>query len=493
MLLFPSKYFPKQLFLRFVTLQLLAVLPTLLIAAILARASVEKRLEGVTNVADAAAIFDHTMIALALFTAAAITAIAFWTGYRFMLPLGRILVKARSIQHRDYAAGQLREEEAHEEPSEWSDLETTLHKIGREMQSHDRSLSRERELGEAVMSALSEGVAAVDKAGNLLFYNSQFAVLFEPNKQEHSRLSSFIRSPEVLEAFRETLKDGNARQISLQLRLKGEGSARHFSLSVAPLRQDNDASSRNGRQADIYGAIGIFHDFTELRRMDQVRIDFVANVSHELRTPLTAIKGYAQTLKDDAPEGDPARKFLETIERNTDRLIALVHDLLNLSSLESGAEIEREHIQLAELTNRVLGQLETLRTAKGHEIAVSVATPTLFADPKRVEQVVYNLIENAIKYVPPGGKVDVEWREGESGGTQLVVTDNGLGIPPEHHGRVFERFYRIDSGRSREQGGTGLGLAIVKHIMQRHGGKVSVQAGAGARGSRFVCEFPAGK
>jgi two-component system phosphate regulon sensor histidine kinase PhoR len=313
--------------------------------------------------------------------------------------------------------------------------------------------------------------------------------MFDPIKQAHARLSDFIRSPEVLEAFRETLKDGNARQISLQLRLKGEGSVRHFSLSVAPLRQD---SSEAAQQADLYGAIGVFHDLTELRRMDQVRIDFVANVSHELRSPLTAIKGYAQTLKEDMPVDGSSRKFLETIERNTDRLIALVHDLLNLSSLESGAEIEREPIPLTELTNRVLSQLESLRTAKRHEIAVEVGATTLYADPKRVEQVVYNLVENAIKYVPPGGKIDVSWHE-EGGGIQLEVSDNGPGVPLEHHGRVFERFYRVDSGRSRDQGGTGLGLAIVKHIMQRHGGKVSVDTGPDGHGSRFVCDFPLGR
>lgn len=481
-----SPYFPKQLFLRFVTVQLFSILATLFVAAVLARAYLSKNLGHLQNVADATALFDHTMVILASFTALAITAISFWTGYRFMLPLGRIIVKARSIHRRDYA-GQNREEFSHEEPSEWSDLESTLHKISREMQRRDRSLSREREQGEAVMSALSEAVAAVDNTGSLLFYNSQFAVLFGPGKRIDARLSDFIRSPEVLETFRETLKDGQARQISIQLRLKSEGATRHFSLSVAPLRQDGENAAN-----EQYGAIGVFHDLTELRRMDQVRIDFVANVSHELRTPLTAIKGYAQTLKDDMPADSTSRKFLETIERNTDRLIALVHDLLNLSSLESGADIEREQIPLADLTARVLGQLETVRAAKRHDIVVRTNTPLLFADPKRVDQVLYNLVENAIKYVPAAGRIEVEWRATENG-VQLVVTDDGPGIPPEHHNRVFERFYRVDSGRSRDQGGTGLGLAIVKHILQRHGGKVTLQAGPNGRGSRFVCDFPGGR
>ncbi|MGZ3737662.1 MAG: histidine kinase dimerization/phospho-acceptor domain-containing protein, partial [Bdellovibrionota bacterium] len=423
MLFFRSKYFPKQLFLRFVTIQLLSILPVLLMAALVARAYVHEHLDQVHTVEDTTALFDHTMLILASFCGAAITGIVVWTGYRLVLPLGRILVKARLIQRRDYSQP-VRDEDALDEPSEWSDLETTLHKIGRDMQNRDHSLTREREQIEAVMSALSEAVAAVDKTGTLIFYNSQFAVLFGPGKQTDARLSDFIRSPEVLETFRETLKDGKTRQISTQLRLKGEGLARFFALSVAPLHQGNENIA--------YGAIGVFHDLTELRRMDQVRIDFVANVSHELRTPLTAIKGYAQTLKDDADPADPSRKYLETIEHNTDRLIALVHDLLNLSSLESGADIEREQIQLADLTARVLGQLDSLRAAKGHEITTTVETPTLLADPKRVEQVLFNLVENAIKYVPAGGKITVSWTLEEEG-VQLAVTDNGPGIPPEHH------------------------------------------------------------
>jgi two-component system phosphate regulon sensor histidine kinase PhoR len=480
---FQPNYFPKQLFFRFVALQMLGLLPTLLVAAILARAYVSTHISALQTVEETAALFDKAMFFLASFTVAAITGISLWTGYRLVLPLGRILVKARSIQRRDYAA-HLREEEpaVTDEPSEWSDLETTLHKIEREMQSKDRSLLREREQVETVMSALTEAVAAVDQQGNMLFYNSQFALLFGPGPRD-SRLSDFIRSPDVLEGFWETLKDGKARQIGTQLRLKGKSNARYFSLSIAPLQQGNEK---------LYGVIGVFHDLSELRRMDQVRIDFVANVSHELRTPLTAIKGYAQTLKEDLPEGNSSRRFLETIERNTDRLIALVHDLLNLSSLESGADIEREEIRTEELTARVLAQLESLRASRRHEIAVISEVPTLWADPKRMEQVIFNLVENSIKYVPPGGKITVEWAPFKDT-VQLRVSDNGPGIPPEHHSRVFERFYRVDSSRSRDQGGTGLGLAIVKHIMQRHGGNASVQSGPDGRGAVFLCSFPLGR
>ncbi len=474
------RYFPKQLFFRFL-LQQASLIPLVFLALLALRAYVAISLVEHSEPAQFLFLVDRGIAAVALLTAGMILGIALWSGYRLVLPLGRILVKARSIQRREYQA---REEDTDglEEPSEWSDLESMLHKIGREMQSKDTSISRERRQVEAVMSALTEAVAAVDKTGTLLFHNTRFAILFGQGKKD-SRLSDFLRSPDVLEAFRETLKDATPRQVSTQLRLRNENSPRHFSLSIAPLRQENDS---------LYGAIGVFHDITELRHMDQVRIDFVANVSHELRSPLTSIKGYAQTLKMDLSEESASRKFLDTIERNTDRLIALTHDLLNLSSLESGVELEQEEIRLEDLTNRVLAQVENQRAAKQHQIISTVSTPLLCADPKRIEQVMVNLIENSIKYVPAGGKIGVEWAL-SGGAVQLRVFDDGPGIPPEHHSRVFERFYRVDSSRARDQGGTGLGLAIVKHIMQRHGGKVIVRTNPAGRGAEFICTFPLGK
>jgi two-component system, OmpR family, phosphate regulon sensor histidine kinase PhoR len=480
------QYFPKQLFFRFVLQQILGVVPTLLIAALATRAYLSSRNDHFATVADAATAYDRAFLFLALVMATTVSGITFWTGYRLIWPLGRVLVKARSILKRDYQQASARDDDNTAatglmEPNEWSDLEATLHKIGDDLQSTNRSLSREREEIEAIMSALTEGVVAVDKMGNLLFFNSRFVLLFGPDRQRGGRLSDFIRSPDVLEAFRATLKDGNPRQVNTQLRLKEDVVPRTFSLSIAPLRLKSELNT--------YGAVGIFHDVTELKRMDQVRIDFVANVSHELRSPLTSIKGYVETLLEDAPQGSPSRRYLETIERNTNRLIALVHDLLNLSSLESGAELERSEVDLKELTQRVCTQLESQRAAKDIHITSDVQAPYLWADPKRLEQVLVNLVENAIKYIPAKGKIHVQWLR-KGGEVELHVTDDGPGIPYEHQARVFERFYRVDSARSREQGGTGLGLAIVKHIIQRHGGRVKVQGGPG-QGSEFLCFFPA--
>ena len=474
-------YFPKQLFFRFLIQQILGVVPALLLAALAVRLYLEAKLSNLQTVESVVNAYDRAFLFLALVMAVSISGLSLWTGYRLVLPLGRILVKARSILRRDYAPEGRTEEHAETavDMGEWSDLESTLHRIGRDMEKKDLSLSREREEIETIISAISEAVVAVDLKGNLLFYNSQFVVLFGDKHRMEGRLSDFFRNPDVLSAFRQTLKSGANFSANTQLRLKGDIHLRHFALSVAPLKLLND---------EIYGAVGVFHDVSELKRMDQVRIDFVANVSHELRTPLTSIKGYAQVLRDEFPTGHNSQKFLDTIERNTDRLIALVEDLLTISSLESGSDLQREDINPAPLTERVISQLENQKNQKEQNLSVEMGSKRIFADPKRLEQVLYNLLENAIKYVPAKGNIRVIW-ESDALETRLRVADDGPGIPVEQHNRIFERFYRVDSARTREQGGTGLGLAIVKHIVQRHGGKVKVSGGLGL-GTEFICSFP---
>jgi two-component system phosphate regulon sensor histidine kinase PhoR len=471
-------FFPKQLFLRFLVQQIFGVVPALFLAALIARLYLESRLSNLQTTADVIRAYDKAFLFLALVMAFIVSGISLWTGYRLVLPLGRILVKARSILKRDYTSSrELHPEE--DELGEWSDLESTLHRIGRDMQSKDISLSKEREEIETIMSAIREAVVAVDRNGDLLFFNSQFVAFFGDLLRKQGRISDFFRSPDIIECFRSTLNTGKPHNVDAKIRLKGENQVRNFSLSVTSLKLEDGS---------LYGAVGVFHDVTELKRMDQVRIDFVANVSHELRTPLTSIKGYAQTLKEDFPESTPSRKYLETIERNTDRLIALVQDLLNLSALESGADLERDSFSVKSITEKALTQLETIRLARNHTVIQHFEFTQMSGDPKRIEQVMFNLLENAFKYMPTGGTVEIFW-EDRGSFNQLRIKDNGLGIPEEHHNRIFERFYRIDSARNREQGGTGLGLAIVKHIVQRHGGKIQVSGGIG-KGTEFICTFP---
>jgi two-component system phosphate regulon sensor histidine kinase PhoR len=370
-------------------------------------------------------------------------------------------------------------------PEEGADLETALGRMRTDLEGKTQALSQERQELATLMGALSDAILAIDAGGNPLFFNSRFALLFGGSDfgQRRPRLGEVFRVPELLETFQQALTAGSRGECSVPLHVRSEGLLRHFVVSVAPLSS--------------YGAVGIFHDVTELKRAEKVRIDFVANVSHELRTPLTAIKGYADTLKADIAEGrhQSAGKFIDVITRNVERLMDLVRDLLELSSLESaeaggaGARpFVKTEIRTRELTERVLAQLDGRRGDKNHSIEVEYGASTFAADGKQAEQVLVNLLENAIKYVPRDGRIQVRW-EKRPEGTFLHVADTGPGIPPEHQPRLFERFYRVDQSRGRDSGGTGLGLAIVKHIMGLHGGAAWVISEPG-RGAEFVCRFP---
>jgi signal transduction histidine kinase len=212
-----------------------------------------------------------------------------------------------------------------------------------------------------------------------------------------------------------------------------------------------------------------------LERSERARADIVANVSHELRTPLTSIRGYADTILADLKAGRmPELGFAESIVRNASRLARLIDDLLDLSALESDQPIHREEIDVRRMTREIIEQCRPLIDARRIVVEHGCYISHLYADRLRVEQVLLNLVENACKYSPEGTRVDVRWFR-LLGQTVLEVSDQGPGIPAEHLPRIFERFYRVDKGRSRAQGGTGLGLSIVKHIMTRHGGRVAVE------------------
>lgn len=334
-----------------------------------------------------------------------------------------------------------------------------------------------------LMAGISDAILALDLEELPLFYNTQFAVLVgqERLNQGRSKLIEMIRDPDIIHAYRYSLEEGKTFNLKAIPITQGDRK-KFYSLSVSPLRRPDRS---------VYGVVGIFHDVTDLKLAEQMRIDFVANVSHELRTPLTAIKGYTDTIISDLGMGRPLEKqFLDVIARNTERLMLLIRDLLDLSTMDSGIDhIVKEKISTEELTSRIVSQMKGTLEAKGQTVEVSVKASFVQADHKRIEQVVVNLLDNASKYTPQGGAIRVIWEEDISHDVLLKVEDTGPGIAPEHHDRLFERFYRVDKGRARDTGGTGLGLAIVKHIMQRHGGAVWVQSDMG-RGSRFTCQFP---
>jgi two-component system phosphate regulon sensor histidine kinase PhoR len=421
---------------------------------------------------------DASLLAFLVGMSAILGLLALWSGRALVFPLGRMLLKARGEGAPLEPKDALREESF----GEWSELESSIDDIRRDLRAQAERLNVEREELSTLMSAISDAILAVDTEGRPLFFNSRLALLFGNPQALRDRtvcLGEMVRSPEILDAFRRALASGQPGDVgAIPWEREGEGR-RFYSVAVSALRN---------RQGDIYGAVGVFHDVTELKGAEQIRIDFVANVSHELRTPLTSIKGYTDTLLLDVQGGKPAElDFLTTISRNVDRLMNLIRDLLDLSSIESTDVIQSAEVSTSEITARIVRQLSPTFEAKRQRVLEEIEEPTVSADARRLEQVLVNLLENASKYTPEGGEIRVRWLA-ESGVVLLRVSDNGPGIPREHHGRLFERFYRVDKARSREQGGTGLGLAIVKHIMLRHGGTVSVESLPG-QGAAFTCRF----
>ena len=232
--------------------------------------------------------------------------------------------------------------------------------------------------------------------------------------------------------------------------------------------------------ADEVGVVMVLHDITELRRLEQVRTEFVANVSHELRTPLTAIHGYLETLLAGAlEEGANARRFLQIVFRHTERLGRLLDDLTDLSNIELGrVSLKLEPTRVDEVVDSVLiiigPKAESGRVRLGHELPPGL--PPALADRDRLAQVLINLVDNAVKYTREGGRVTIGARVLEGGGMEVSVADTGIGIPAADLPRITERFYRVDKARSRELGGTGLGLAIVKHLVLAHGGELRIDS-----------------
>ena len=236
----------------------------------------------------------------------------------------------------------------------------------------------------------------------------------------------------------------------------------------------------NGRPLPAGGSVLVLHDLTRLRRLETVRRDFVANVSHELKTPLTAISGYTETLLTDQPDPVVTRQFLETILANARRMQRLVDDQLDLSRIESGGwQPSPEPVDIAAMAREAWRlALPPAGEPPAFEVSIEPAIGMIDADPDALRQIFRNLFENAIRHTPPGGRITVSGTADREM-TRISVTDTGIGIPSEHLPRLFERFYRVDPGRSRAQGGTGLGLAIVKHLVEAHGGRVAATSALG--------------
>lgn len=418
-------------------------------------------------------------------------AVAALTSWRFTLPIRRALRKALRVSSKKYAKLSGDGEDAdlfEDEPGEYSELVLALDRIDKKLRKKKDQLLREREENAAFMSSVQEGLISISPEGKLLYFNSQFAALFLTpavlKAEEGIRLTDAIRVPEIFGSFRKVLESGIMQKVQVRMSTLLDNQPRDFVVSMTPLRKEKTGDTR--------GVIGVFHDISDLKKVERMRSEFVGNASHELRTPLTSIKGYLETLKEDFHAGrlEQVDQFIGIISRNVNRLIDMVQDLLSLSALEHNPELKLETVNALSLSDHVAKELAVLAAEKNLLIQVSGQVPDFRADPRKVEQVLRNLVSNAIKYISEGEKIRIGWETDAQGRIVLRVIDSGPGIPEEHHHRLFERFYRIDKGRSRDSGGTGLGLAIVKHIMQSHGGTVAVKSAPGS-GSEFICVFPA--
>jgi two-component system phosphate regulon sensor histidine kinase PhoR len=333
---------------------------------------------------------------------------------------------------------------------------------------------------QVLFNSMLEGLLLLDRNRKIYLANRAFKNLFSIKTDLHGKT--------IMEALRLHELAGLVESVET----KGQVFDYEFKLPDMNERwlQVNAAVITNSA-GEREGTILVFHDLTRLKQLERTREEFVANVSHELRTPLSLIKGYVETLLDGA-SGNPevAGRFLKIIERNTQRLDLLIQDLLTISALEAGRmKLNLQPVVLRPLVEKIFSDLKPPADNKSITLVNQLPELTATADASRLEQVFANLVDNAIKYGRAQGRVIIGGKKRDDGKIEIFAQDDGPGIPAESLGRIFERFYRVDKARSREQGGTGLGLSIVKHIVQAHGGEVWVKSEPG-KGATFFFTLP---
>jgi two-component system phosphate regulon sensor histidine kinase PhoR len=353
-----------------------------------------------------------------------------------------------------------------------ADLPADLELLGGLIHTREERARSKDEPEKELLAALPDAAAMVGKDGTVRVANAAFETLAPAGRADGLSPIEIIRSAELAEAVRRAL-EGHVRRLDFE----APASRRVWHAHVSPLLRGE--------------VLLLLRDVTEAKRAEAIRRDFVANASHELRTPVAAIRGAAETLLAGAlADPESARHFVEMVARHAERLAGLTQDLLDLSRIESGQwTMVLERVGLAGLSQTVLDLHADRAAQKGLRLVREVSEDlAVTADPRALEQVLVNLVDNAVKYTPGRGTVTLQAARQENG-VVVAVADTGPGIERHHLQRIFERFYRVDPGRSRDQGGTGLGLAIVKHLTQAQGGEVGVESGSG--GTRFWVRLPA--
>jgi len=421
-----------------------------------------RRLESVVNGAQ------RDVLASGLVALGGALILAFFFARSISQPVVELRDVARAI-----AAGDLSRRPALSAPGEIGDLATALQRMTEQLATRVTALQEDDQLMIALIESLEEGVLALDDRGTVVRINERARALLNvhaplPIAPEHLPREATVRT-----AISDALAGDATAPQEMTL------FDRTVTVSARPL--------------PAAGAVVTILDLTMLRRLETIRRDFVANVSHELKTPLTVVNGYAETLLDDGIPTEQRRRFVETIRENAQRMQRIVDELLDLSRIESGGWRPKvTTVDVTGVVSDVFTALQPSANAKGLTLAANIdpETSRVSADHTAFRQVVTNLVENAVRYTKEGS-VTLQTRPGD-GGIWVDVRDTGVGIAAEHLPRIFERFYRVDAGRSREQGGTGLGLAIVRHLIDAHGGRVEAASTPG-KGTTISAFFPSSK
>jgi signal transduction histidine kinase len=404
-----------------------------------------------------------------LFAAALAVALACVLAWLFSRSIARPVVELRDVA-RALAAGDLRRRPSLAAPGEVGDLASALHRLAEQLTSRLEALEAEEVRLVALTESLNEGVIAIDARQRVAQINDRARRLLNLKDTVPFPASNLPRERGLREAIGVALSGQAVDAHEVQI------AGRELALTARPLPAG--------------GAVVALFDLTPVRRLETVRRDFVANASHELRTPLTVIGGFAETLLDDSLPNEQRRQFAETVLANARRMQRIVDDLLDLSRIESGGwKPNPSHVDVRTIAADALASANDRRPDTPIELGLDIAPDAthVWADPTALRQVLTNLVDNAVRHTTAGSVTVFSRRT--AGGIAIGVSDTGIGIPPDHLPRIFERFYRVDAGRSRSEGGTGLGLAIVKHLIEGHGGRVAAESTVG-RGTKIWAELP---
>ncbi len=396
-------------------------------------------------------------------------AVAAAIAFLFARAVTRPVIELRDVA-RALAAGDLTRRPALGAPGEVGDLAIAIHRLAEQLSGRLSALEEEESLLTALLDSLNEGVMAIDARQRVVRINAIGKRLLRVRDPVPFTLDRLPRERVLREAVAAALAGTVTESIETFI------DGRNLSLSARPLARG--------------GAVLALLDLTPTRRLETIRRDFVANVSHELKTPLTSVGGFAETLLDDALPAPQRRQFAETILTNTRRMQRIVDDLLDLSRIESGGWVPNPQlVDVASVAADATARAKSVADEKNVALDIEIHDHAreAYADPTALRQVLSNLAENAIRHTF-SGRVTV-FTEPEENGVWVGVKDTGIGIAAEHLPRIFERFYRADRARSRDEGGTGLGLAIVRHLVEAHGGSVKAESQPG-RGTTVSAFFP---